>query len=245
MVTKTKPKSGPTQPTKPVQRRRRLAPQERAGQILDVAAKLILAEGFNEVSMERLGREAGVSKALVYNYFPNQSDLLKALLEREIEVLNERQIEQVRQAKDVRDLLLRTTRTYVEHVRERGALLQRLWAEAAVARTVAIKYLDQREQTKGYFAHRVAKEYGLPQAVAMTAVDMQMALTEAAAQHLSHNKHDVEFAVEIYVTMMIGGLEALGKSHGKATLPTRDRTVQAMNKRKTAPSGRVRRLVTA
>jgi AcrR family transcriptional regulator len=244
MATKTKPKAGPTVSTKPIQRRRRLAPQERAGQILDFAAKLILAEGFTEVSMERLGREAGVSKALVYNYFPNQNDLLKALLEREIEVLNERQLEQVRQAKGVRDLLLRTTRTYVEHVRERGALLQRLWAEAAVARTVAIKYLEQREQTKGYFAHRVAKEYRLPHAVALTAVDMQMALTEAAAQHLSHTSHDVELAVEIYVTMMIGGLEALGKSHGKATLLTRDRTVKAVGTPKTAPSGRVRKLVT-
>ena len=212
MITKTKPEVVTTQPTKLVQRRRRLAPQERAGQILDFAAKLILKEGFNEVSMERLGREAGVSKALVYNYFPNQNDLLKTLLEREIEILNKGQLEQVRQAKGVRDLLLRTTRTYVEHVRERGALLQRLLAEVAVARTVAIKYLEEQEHTKRYFAHRVAKEYGLPHDVALTAVDMQMALTEAAAQHLSHTDHDVEFEVEIYVTMMIGGLEALGKS---------------------------------
>ena len=245
MVTKTKPKARSTQLAKPIKRRQRLAPQERAGQILDVAAKLILAEGFNEVSMERLGRDAGVSKALVYNYFPNQTDLLKALLEREIELLNERQIEQIRQAKDIRDLLMRTTRTYVEHVRERGPLLQRLWAEAAVARTIAIKYLEQREQTKGYFAHRVAKEYGLPHAVALTAVDMQMALTEAAAQHLSHTNHEVEFAVEIYVTMMIGGLEALGKCQEVATLQTKNKTVKAVNKPKAVPSGKVRRLVPA
>ncbi|MCO4089108.1 MAG: TetR/AcrR family transcriptional regulator [Limnohabitans sp.] len=192
--------------------RRRLAPQERAGQILEFAAKLILEEGFNEVSMERLGREAGVSKALVYNYFPNQNDLLKSLLEREIEVLNKRQLEQARQAKDVPDLLLRTTRTYVEHVKERGALLQRLLSESSVARSIAIQYLEDQEQAKSYLARRVAKEYGLSDDTALTAVDMQMVLTEATARHLSRTNHDIESAVEIYVTMMIGGLEALGKS---------------------------------
>jgi AcrR family transcriptional regulator len=212
MVTKTKSKVVTTQPTKPVKLRRRLAPQERAGQILEFAAKLILEEGFNEVSMERLGREAGVSKALVYNYFPNQNDLLKSLLEREIEVLNKRQLEQARQAKDVPDLLLRTTRTYVEHVKERGALLQRLLSESSVARSIAIQYLEDQEQAKSYLARRVAKEYGLSDDTALTAVDMQMVLTEATARHLSRTNHDIESAVEIYVTMMIGGLEALGKS---------------------------------
>jgi AcrR family transcriptional regulator len=212
MVTKTKSTVVTTQPTKPVKLRRRLAPQERAGQILEFAAKLILEEGFNEVSMERLGREAGVSKALVYNYFPNQNDLLKSLLEREIEVLNKRQLEQARQAKDVPDLLLRTTRTYVEHVKERGALLQRLLSESSVARSIAIQYLEDQEQAKSYLARRVAKEYGLSDDTALTAVDMQMVLTEATARHLSRTNHDIESAVEIYVTMMIGGLEALGKS---------------------------------
>lgn len=52
-----------------MRRCQRLAPEARAGQILDVAACLLMQEGFTEVSMERLGREAGISKALVYIYF--------------------------------------------------------------------------------------------------------------------------------------------------------------------------------
>lgn len=234
MATKTKIKAGTQKTTRPVQRRQRLAPEARAGQILDFAAKLIQEEGFTEVSMERLGREVGVSKALVYNYFPNQNDLLKALLEREINVLNERQIAQVRQAKDFRDLLLRTTRTYVEQVRERGPLLQRLWGEAAVARTVADKYLEMRDKTKSYFARRLEKEYSLPNAVASTAVDMQMALTEAAAQHLSRSDTDVDFAVDMYVTMMLGGLAALGQAHGKPTAKTKEKAIKAAVPLKTA-----------
>ncbi len=195
-------------------RRQRLAPEARASQILDCAARLILDEGFTEVSMERLGREAGISKALIYNYFPNRNDLLRALLERELDVLRARQIGEVRASENFGDLVRRTTRIYVQHVKERGALLQRLWAETTVARSVAEKHLDSREEAMRYFAHRVSREYQLPADVALSAVDMQMAMTEAAAQHLSRSHGDVDFATDICVTLLLGGMDALAKVHG-------------------------------
>jgi hypothetical protein len=39
-------------------------------------------------------------------------------------------------------------------------------------------------------------------------------LGRAAAQHLSCSHHEVDFATDICVTMMLGGLGALGKAHG-------------------------------
>ncbi|WP_397534661.1 TetR/AcrR family transcriptional regulator [Roseateles sp.] len=196
-------------------RRQRLAPEERAGQILDFAARLIIEEGFTELSMERLAREAGISKALIYNYFPNRNDMLRALLEREMQVLRERQLREINAATDFRDLVYRTTRTYVAQVKERGALLQRLWAESAVARTVADQHLSQRDEALRFMSRQVAKEYGLPRDVATTAVDMQMAMTEAAAQHLSNSHDDVDFATSICVTLLLGGGEALARAYGK------------------------------
>jgi hypothetical protein len=80
--------------------------------------------------------------------------------------------------------------------------------------------------------------------MALTAVDMQMALTEAAAQHLSHTNQDVDFAVDIYVTMMLGGLDALGQAHGKPSLKSKEKTVKTAATTKTAPSGKTRRFVT-
>ena len=197
----------------PERRRQRLAPEARADQILDVAAKLILAEGLTEVSMERLGRDAGISKALIYNYFPNRNELLRALLEREIAALRGRQVAEVKAASDFGELVRRTTRIYVEHVNERGALLQRLWAEPAVSRTVAEEDTRSRDAAMRYFARQVTKEYGLPMDVALSAVDMQMAMTEAAAQHLSNSHNDVDFATDICVTLLLGGLDALAKRH--------------------------------
>ena len=203
-----------TDPT--TQRRQRLAPEARAQQILDVAAKLLLDEGFTEVSMERLGREAGISKALVYNYFPNRNDLLRALLEREMAVLRESQAAAVAQAKDFRDLLRQTTRIYIEHVHARGSLLRKLWAEPAVARAVADQSLSGREEAMRYFARQVTREFGLPREVAMPAVDMGMAMTEAAAQHLSQSNDDVDFMTDLCVTLLLGGLDGLKRQHVKA-----------------------------
>jgi TetR/AcrR family transcriptional regulator, fatty acid biosynthesis regulator len=198
--------------------RQRLDPETRASQILDFAARLILDEGFSELSMERLSRYAGVSKALIYNYFENRTELLRALLEREISVLRVKQRAEAKQAIDFRDLVYRTTRTYVEHIKERGALIQRLWAESAVARTMAEEDHQSREQAMRYLARRVSKEYSLPVDVAMSAVDMQMAMTEAAAQHLSRSHGDVSFATNICVTLLLGGLESLSKAHAAARL---------------------------
>ena len=197
------------------QRRQRLAPEARASQILDVAARLLVDEGFTEVSMERLGREAGISKALVYNYFPNRNDLLRALLEREMTVLHESQLEAVQAATDFKDLVRRTTRLYIDRMQSRGALIRNLWAEPAVARSLAAVDLRRREQAQRYFARQVAEVYGLPRDVALSAVDMQMAMTEAAAQHLAKSE-DVDFATDLCVTLLLGGMDALSRKHAKA-----------------------------
>ena len=209
-----KPAPSPA-PATAARRRQRLAPEERAAQILDAAARLLMEEGFTEVSMERLGREAGVSKALVYNYFPNRNDLLRALLEREMGLMRASQAVAVKAAESFGDLVRRTTRLYIENMQSRGALLRKLWAEPAVARSLADVDLRGRDKAMHYLARRVALEYGLPHDVALPAVDMQMAMTEAAAQHLSQSHDDVDFATEICVTLLLGGLDALAKRHAK------------------------------
>jgi AcrR family transcriptional regulator len=67
--------------------RRRYAPRlpraERRRQVLDVTLDLIAADGYAGVTMERVAREAGVTKPVVYDVFPNRGELLRALLERE------------------------------------------------------------------------------------------------------------------------------------------------------------------
>ena len=199
----------------PAVRRSRLAPEVRANLILDCAARLILEEGLTEISMERVGRDAGVSKALIYNYFPNLTDMLRALLEREIAELRKKGIEEIKAAGDFRDLVQRTTRMYIQHVYQRGPLLQRLRQESAVARSVAEEDQRGHEETMRYFVKRVRKEYGLPLEVAIATVDMQMAMTETAAQHLYNTNNDVDLATDICVHLLLGGIDTLAQAYKK------------------------------
>jgi AcrR family transcriptional regulator len=215
----TSRRPAPDTPNKAV--RRRLAPQDRIEQILNCAGQLIMDGGLTEISMERLGRDAGVSKALIYNYFPNLNDLLRTLLEREIEHLREKSIEVIAGCTDFPTLIRQTTRMYIEHIATRGSLLQRLWQEPSVAGAVADKSLHSTDEAMRYLVKQVRKEYDLPLQVAIAAVGMQMAMTEAAAQRLSDAGNSIDLATDTCVHLLLGGLARLSEAHRAAAAPAR------------------------
>ena len=59
---------------------RRLASDERRRQLLDRAVELFAAHGYDELSMAAFAREAGISKPLLYHYFPSKRRLFEAAL---------------------------------------------------------------------------------------------------------------------------------------------------------------------
>jgi AcrR family transcriptional regulator len=56
----------------------RLQVDERRRQLLDAGAKLFAQHAFEEISMRQIAAEAGVSKPLLYHYFPSKDDLFIA-----------------------------------------------------------------------------------------------------------------------------------------------------------------------
>ncbi len=69
------------------QKRRRLPPELRRQEMIDAAAALLLKRGTLPLPSDDLRRAAGISKALIYAYFPTQHDLLNTLLKRELQAL--------------------------------------------------------------------------------------------------------------------------------------------------------------
>ncbi|WKK24487.1 TetR/AcrR family transcriptional regulator [Streptomyces olivoreticuli] len=59
--------------------RRRLDPGERRDQLLDTGARLFAAKPYHDVLMEDVAERAGVSRALLYRYFPNKRELFAAI----------------------------------------------------------------------------------------------------------------------------------------------------------------------
>jgi AcrR family transcriptional regulator len=59
---------------------RRLTNDDRRRQLLDRAVELFAEHGYDELSMARIAREAGISKPLLYHYFPGKRQLFEAAL---------------------------------------------------------------------------------------------------------------------------------------------------------------------
>jgi AcrR family transcriptional regulator len=59
----------------------RLGVEERRRRLLELGAELFARHGYEELSMARIAREAGISKALLYHYFPSKQAYFAATLE--------------------------------------------------------------------------------------------------------------------------------------------------------------------
>src|SRR5947209_17336457 len=57
---------------------RRLRVDERRSQLLEVGSRLFAEHAFEDISMQQIAEVAGVSKPLLYHYFPSKTDLFKA-----------------------------------------------------------------------------------------------------------------------------------------------------------------------
>ncbi|HKN93550.1 MAG TPA: TetR/AcrR family transcriptional regulator [Thermoleophilaceae bacterium] len=68
----------------------RLGVDERRRQLLELGTELFTRHSYGELSMAQIAREAGISKALLYHYFPSKRDFFVATLARAAEELRTR-----------------------------------------------------------------------------------------------------------------------------------------------------------
>ena len=186
--------------------------------ILDHAAKVIGIEGVSGINMERLGRAVGVSKSLIYSYFPSLNDLLWALLKREYSELRRRQFEAAESAKTLEQLVRRVTHTYLVYIEERGMLLERLAAAPSVNRPND-PTMYGRQPSVGYFTEIISKTLGIDPEIAAPAVDISFGLPAAAGHYLTNHDIDRQTVEDITVTMILGAIEAIGKNYTLAFKP--------------------------
>lgn len=59
-----------------------MSAEERRRQLLDVLADIIISEGYAAISIDRVAREAGIARTVVYSHFGNLDGFVAALVER-------------------------------------------------------------------------------------------------------------------------------------------------------------------
>lgn len=190
-------------------RRTRLAPEERSQLILDVAAQIVTNEGVSAVNMDRLGRDAGISKALVYNYYPNRNDLLRALLLRELRIYNEQQRQGAEATRDIDALIRVTTRTYLDHISDKGVLIERLMNEPTIAEGMGDMERAARANTVEYLATRLSAGKSMSKKVARMMIELGLGLTGAGGTYLDRTGCDIDLLEDMLVSMIKANLEAV------------------------------------
>lgn len=95
--------------------RRRLSPDERRTQLLDLGDELFASAPYDEVHIEQVAEQAGVSRGLLYHYFPTKRAFFAALVRRGTERLAEATGAEADE--DPMTQLVRGVERYLAHVR--------------------------------------------------------------------------------------------------------------------------------
>jgi|TARA_B110000259_G_scaffold1000_1_gene1224 AcrR family transcriptional regulator len=186
--------------------------------ILDCAAKIVADEGVAAVSMERLSKDAKISKALVYNYYPSVTVLLQTLLNREYRHLRKLQLDAAESAETLEQLTRRVTKVYLSYIKDRGMLIERLAVEPSVANSGdPTKY--GREAAVTYLAQIISDNFNIDMQVAKPAVDISYGMPAAAGQYLIHHDVNLQTIEDITVTMILGSYEAIQKKYETSLKP--------------------------
>ncbi|WP_320781092.1 TetR/AcrR family transcriptional regulator [Streptomyces sp. CRN 30] len=98
--------------------RRRMGVEERRRQLIGVALELFSRRSPDEVSIDEIAAAAGISRPLVYHYFPGKLSLYEAALKRASDDLAERFVEPREGPLGAR--LLRVMRRFFDFVDEHG-----------------------------------------------------------------------------------------------------------------------------
>jgi AcrR family transcriptional regulator len=113
---------------------RRLEVDARRAQLLELGTELFAKHAYDELSMAAIAREAGISKALLYHYFPGKEEYFKATLAEAAAELAARTAPD--ESRPPLEQVRHSTRAFVEWVGERRESYVKLLASAGAVSEV-------------------------------------------------------------------------------------------------------------
>jgi AcrR family transcriptional regulator len=185
----------------------RLAAADRREQLLDVAARILLDDGFLALSMEAVAQRAGVSKGLGYAYFKNADDLAIALYDREVGEVYRRVEEAVERADSFEARIRASVRAYLDAGRERGAVIGILQARLQ-GRWFARTGRRRVGEFLAFWAKQLSSDLGIAREVAEPLAAAMLSATEAGVRAATARRIPRAQVEETCVRFTLGGLGA-------------------------------------
>ena len=198
--------------------RRRLPREQRRAHFLDVAADMVLEQGIDAVTMEGVAARAGVSKGLGYAYFGNKEELLVALFDREMAILDERIAAAVASAEGFENRIRAMIVVLFEITTERGMLIGNLQQANLDEGPLEEKRQQRQAVVENFFADMVTEHFGLTRRQAVTASAILLGGTSGALSVWLRRKASRREIIDTWVRLVMGALHALETADSPAQL---------------------------
>lgn len=184
--------------------RTRLDPEVRREQIVAAAEEVFAGRDPNDVTFEQVAEAAGVSRALVYNYFGDKGGLVAAVYQRSSQRLDDALDRVTTPADDPADRVRAVVDRYLQFATENAAAWRLLGsAEAAVHPVVQRLRRDRYRQ--------MASEWGGTAEAWMLARGVLGFLEAATLEWLERGARDRARATEAISSLLWSGLAGAGR----------------------------------
>ena len=177
--------------------RTRLSFDERRKQIRLAAEKQLLSSRTLPLNMSELAGKLGVSKALIYRYFPDQRDMMDHILQVRLGEL----LESVRlagtQATDPLDGFLRISLAYFEQIAEIGPVIRFILREPFMKHALSKETFELLGKLSADGIFRLSSKTGTEGDQVSIAYYLLIAITEETGTHVWQSKLDRELGRSI------------------------------------------------
>lgn len=177
--------------------RTRLSFDERRKQLRLEAEKQLLTSRTLPLNMSELAGQLGVSKPLIYRYFPDQRDMMDHILQVRLGELLQSVRHAGSQANDPLDGFLRITLAYFEQVAEIGPVVRFILREPFMKNALSKDTYDLLDQLSADGIFRLSSKTGTEGDEVSIAYYLLIAITEETGTHVWQGKLDHELGRSI------------------------------------------------
>jgi AcrR family transcriptional regulator len=189
----------------------RLPVDERRRQLLELCTELFTRHSFAELSMAQIARAAGISKGLLYHYFPSKQDLFLATLQQAAEEVRRRT--EPDPALPPAEALAHSLGAFLEWVEANALAYRKLLESAGSVPEVGALIADVRDRTSARILEGLGAG-GQPKARAAVRAWLWF-MDGAILDWLDHRDLSRAELAELLLGSLAGALSAAGA----ATLP--------------------------
>ena len=193
----------------------RLAVDERRRQLIEAGARVFTERSYDDASMAEVARAAGISKGLLYHYFPSKRDLFVATLEAAAAEL--REITEPDPSLPVAEQLVGALDAYLGWIEEHSDSYEKLMESASGSDDVRSYMAQVRAGTVERMLEGVVKG-GDPAAVRTALHGFLWFMDGACLEWLAHRDLTREQLRDMLVTTFAGALGAAVQSGPRVEL---------------------------